>query len=76
MMKLDDPAAQCDIQSVDSEGKLKLDDVWVLTLIRQRLGNSPPFARRVHLMDSSLMRSLRHHREHRYLPRSAAPRRA
>ena len=67
-MKLNDPAAQCDIQSVDSDGKL--DDVWVLMLIRQRLGTtnlnriSLPFARRVHRMDSSLMRSLRHHRKH------------
>jgi hypothetical protein len=68
MMKLKDPAAQCDIQSVDSDGKL--DDVWALILIRQRLGTtnlnriSPPFGRRVHWMDGSLMRSLRHHPEH------------
>jgi hypothetical protein len=67
-MKLGDPATQCDIQSVDSDGKL--DDVGVLILIRPRLGTtnlnriSLPFARRVHRMDSSLMRSLRHHREH------------
>ena len=66
-MKLGDPAAQCEIQSIDSDGKL--DDVWVLTLIRQRLGTtnsnriSLPFARRVHRMGSSLMRSLRHHRD-------------
>ena len=59
-MKLGDPAAQCDIQSIGSDGKL--DDVWVRILIRQRLGTtnlnriSLPFARRVHRMDSSLMR--------------------
>lgn len=59
-MKLGDPAAQCDIQSIGSDGKL--DDVWVRILIRQRLGTtnltriSLPFGRRVHRMDSSLMR--------------------
>ena len=31
IMKLGDPAAQCDIQSVDRDAKL--DDVWVPTLI-------------------------------------------
>ena len=80
-MKLGDhPAAQCDIQSIGSDGKL--DDVWVRILIRQRLGTtnltriSLPFGRRVHRMDSSLMRSLRHHREHGICRRSAALRRA
>ena len=35
LMKLDDPAAQCDIQSVGSDGKL--DDVGIFSLVRKRL---------------------------------------
>jgi hypothetical protein len=64
LMKIYDPAAHCDIQSVGGDGKLY--DVWVLALIRHRLGttklNMLLCASAVHQIDNSSRRSLTQHR--------------
>jgi hypothetical protein len=66
LMKIYDPAAQCDIQSVAADGKLH--DVWVLVLIRRRPGtfklNMAPCASRVHEIDNSSRHSLAHQLRH------------